>query len=273
MPLRRDRDDDNHPDIFVAEPAQAGIVGKMPTLMSVAIYGLGHLGSLVAWTLSKLGVRDFSLNDFDTLEERNISGSIYERAQIGMSKTGAMRQILVRQIYNTSSESPLNNISGVNKISIGYMVGTYDNLGFPYQPFCDFYILATDGAESRKWISETIFEHWDLSKHHPMFADMNPMIIDVRSAGPKVSIMNLPVLDDELRVRYLKELDRLAEEPGEIACDEANIIQVSSFVGAVVAQIVTSVIKGNVQYKWWQGSLETLDTHPFILPVEENLPM
>lgn len=261
------------PDIFVSEPAQAGIVGRMPSLMSVSAYGLGHLGSWAVLFLAKLGIRDFTLNDFDILEERNISGSVYERAQVGMAKTAAMKQILDRHIYDISHEEVLNNLSGVNKVSIGYMIGTYDNLGFPYQPFCDFYILATDDAESRKLIAETIYEHWDLSRHHPMFKDMNPMLIDIRSAGPRLSIMNLPILDNELRIRYLKELDRLAEEPGDIACNEANIIQVPAFVGAVVAQIVTSVIKGVVKYKWWQGSLETLDTHPMILPVEENLPL
>jgi len=259
------------PDIFQPAPAQAGIVGRAPNLKSLCIYGLGHLGSWIALALTKLGVRDIALNDFDSLEFRNISGSVYTRRDVGQEKAVALLQILREEIYNIDEE-PLANIQGVGRVSLGYMIGNFRNFGFPYQPHADFYVVATDNAWSRKLIAQTIFKNWDLTKHCKFVKDMNPCLIDVRSAGPKLTVLNLPIKDMSIRKRYLKELDNLDKEPGDIPCNEANIIQVPLFVSAVVAQIVTSFCKGVEMYKMWTGSMETLETFPYVMDLDLHLP-
>lgn len=259
------------PNLFDSAPAQSGIVGRMPTLKSVVVYGLGHLGSWIALALAKLGIRDITLNDFDELEFRNVSGSVYNRWNLGATKSEAMLNILRQEMYNRDHE-PLANIFGGGNKSLGYMVGNYRNFGFTYQPPADFYILATDNAWSRKKIAEIIFKTWDLTKHISRLKDMKPTLIDARSAGTKLTVLNLPILNKEIQERYLVELTKLAEEPGDIPCNEANIIQVPLYISAIVAQIVTSFCKGVEDYKMWTGDLGTLNTTPYSMPLDLHLP-
>jgi len=259
------------PDIFDTAPAQAGIVGRIPTLKSVAVYGLGHLGSWAALALAKLGVRDITLNDFDTLEFRNISGSVYNRTVLGLPKTEAMMRILQQEMFPQNQE-PLANIFGAGNRSLGYVNGNFRTFGFTFQTPADFYILATDNAWSRKRIAEMIYKTWDMTKHIAQLKGMNPVIIDVRSAGTKLTVLNLPVLDNELRPRYLLELENLAAEPGDIPCNEANIIQVPLYIAAITAQIVTSFCKGVEDYKMWTGDLGTLKTTPYSMDIDLHLP-
>jgi hypothetical protein len=259
------------PDIFVSAPAQSGIVGRIPTLKSVTVYGLGHLGSWVILSLAKLGIRDITLNDFDSLEQRNVSGSIYNTQELGMVKTEVILHRLQAEMFERGQEQ-LANIFGSANRSLGYAVGNYRNFGFTYQPPSDFYIIATDNAWSRKRIAETIFKTWDMTKHMKRLQGINPVLIDIRSAGAKMTVLNLPILDKELRERYLVELTNLAAEPGDIPCNEANIIQVPMYISAIVAQIVTSFCKGVERYKMWTGSLETLDTVPYCMDLDLHLP-
>jgi len=262
---------DQVPDIFQPAPAQEGIVGRTPTLKSAAVYGLGHLGSWIALALVKLGIRDITINDFDYLEARNISGSVYNIRQIGLEKSVAMMQILNQEIYPATQE-PLANVSGGGNRSLGYVNGNFRTFGFTYQTPADFYILATDNAWSRKRIAETIYKTWDMTKHISFLKGMNPVIIDVRSAGTKLTVLNLPVLDESIKKRYLLELQRLADEPGDIPCNEANIIQVPLMIASIVAQIVTSFCKGVEEYKMWTGDLGTLKTSPYSMTLDLHLP-
>lgn len=61
---------------------------------SVAVCGLGGLGSNVAISLARAGVGKLHLIDFDRVDISNLHRQQYGVSQIGMYKTDAMRQIL-----------------------------------------------------------------------------------------------------------------------------------------------------------------------------------
>ena len=61
---------------------------------SVAICGLGGLGSHIAMTLARTGIGRLHLIDFDAVDLSNLQRQAYRYSQIGMPKTDAMRQIL-----------------------------------------------------------------------------------------------------------------------------------------------------------------------------------
>ncbi|MDE7122179.1 MAG: thiamine biosynthesis protein ThiF [Oscillospiraceae bacterium] len=63
---------------------------------SVAICGLGGLGSLIAILLARAGIGKLSLLDFDRVELSNLHRQQYFVDQIGMYKTDALSQILYR---------------------------------------------------------------------------------------------------------------------------------------------------------------------------------
>jgi molybdopterin/thiamine biosynthesis adenylyltransferase len=165
---------------FDVPESHSGILDRRITAMSASIYGLGHLGSWIARSLNALGMHKFTLQDFDTIEPRNLSGSIYTWGSVGSKKTQALSGFL-------SAESLLepmkaNALIDSHPNTIGYAVDM-DGLGFVYQPFSDFYILATDNPESRTRIAKTIFKQWNMCGHTLMLQSIKPILIDTRSAG------------------------------------------------------------------------------------------
>ncbi len=61
---------------------------------SVAVCGLGGLGSNVAISLARAGIGKLHLIDFDRVDISNLHRQQYVVSQLGMYKTEAMRQIL-----------------------------------------------------------------------------------------------------------------------------------------------------------------------------------
>jgi molybdopterin/thiamine biosynthesis adenylyltransferase len=253
-------------DFFEVPPAHSGLLGRKIKTTSASIYGIGHLGSWAARVLVALGIIDITVHDFDDVEERNISGSIYGFDSVSDTKANALRETLHDKI-----RAPPEFITGRRIQSLGYAV-KFQDCTFPYQAFSDFYILATDSAETRYKIAKTIFKHWDLCGHVEIFANMKPVLIDMRSAGGLMTMVTIPILDKEMRARYLQDLVELAAEPGEIACNEANIPQVPFFEAAIVAQTITSILRGVEKYYCYNGSLLDLTTYPIRIPTDEYLP-
>lgn len=64
------------------------------SVASVAICGLGGLGSNVAISLARAGVGTLHLIDFDRVDVSNIHRQQYSVSQLGMYKTEAMKQTL-----------------------------------------------------------------------------------------------------------------------------------------------------------------------------------
>ena len=62
----------------------------------VAIVGCGGLGSNAAAMLVRCGVGELTLIDFDVVEESNLNRQLFFRDQLGMAKTEALRDTLVR---------------------------------------------------------------------------------------------------------------------------------------------------------------------------------
>lgn len=62
--------------------------------LTVAIVGVGAIGSCVAIELAKLGFMRFQLYDFDKIEEHNLSNQFFKNSQLGMLKTEATAELI-----------------------------------------------------------------------------------------------------------------------------------------------------------------------------------
>ena len=62
---------------------------------TVAICGLGGLGSNIAFALARAGIGKMILIDFDIVDITNLHRQQYKASQIGMSKTDALRDNLL----------------------------------------------------------------------------------------------------------------------------------------------------------------------------------
>lgn len=254
---------------FDVPESHRGILDKGITTVSACIYGLGHLGSWIAYALSSLGVHRLSLHDFDTIEPRNLSGSVYCPNDVGKLKAAALGNIIANKSLMGMTKAA--NLIDASVSTLGYAINS-DHYGFVYQPFSDFYILATDNTESRERIAKTIFKQWNMCGHVPMFSNINPVLIDARSGGASLCVMNVPIRDETMQRRYLKDLEILAAEPGEVRCDESNIIQVPMFVASIVSQIITSFVRGKEGYWVYHGSLLDMGRYPFRVEIDKYLP-
>ena len=69
---------------------------------SIAILGLGGLGSAVAGAMAKIGIGKMLLSDYDVVEPSNLNRQQYFVDQIGMKKTVALKENLLRMSPSVS---------------------------------------------------------------------------------------------------------------------------------------------------------------------------
>ncbi len=69
-----------------------------PKLMSVpvVVIGAGATGSFAALSLAKMGVRNITVYDFDTVEEHNLPNQFYRQCDIGKPKVIALQEIIAQ---------------------------------------------------------------------------------------------------------------------------------------------------------------------------------
>ena len=82
-------------DDHICDPDQAAIRERLGRAC-VGVVGLGGLGSNVAIMLVRSGVRRLVLADFDRVEVSNLNRQMYFPDQLGMAKTDALSQTLLR---------------------------------------------------------------------------------------------------------------------------------------------------------------------------------
>jgi sulfur carrier protein ThiS adenylyltransferase len=71
---------------------------------TIAILGLGGLGSAVAGAMAKIGIGNMLLSDYDVVEPSNLNRQHYFIDQIGLLKTRALQQNLLRMSPSVSLE-------------------------------------------------------------------------------------------------------------------------------------------------------------------------
>lgn len=179
----------------------------------VAIIGCGSIGSFVAMTLAKMGIRNFLLYDSDTVEEHNVSNQFFNKSHIGLSKTMAIQGIL-RTEHNIEFE-------------------TYDNIEAPddIAP-CEVIIACTDNMPSRKMAYEAY-------KKCPS----SSIFIDARMGGELFSVFSVMAgaqLADDV---YFDD-----SEAVDLPCTARTIVYNVLGVASVIAAQLKKMLYGE-QYK------------------------
>lgn len=100
----------------------------------IDVIGAGATGSRVVLELSKLGVENLHVWDFDTVEEHNIANQVFGNQHIGQFKVDALAEIVKRDTGNVIH------------------VHNEKHTGDRTQPLGDVVFLLTDTMESRKQI-------------------------------------------------------------------------------------------------------------------------
>jgi len=110
----------------------------------VTIVGLGNIGSHTAIALARMGIQNFDLYDFDTVEEHNLSSQAYDIEDIGQKKTEA----IMNKIFaiNPDAEVTIFNVDKQEEH------GAFDGS----QPIKDILVIGVDTMAAREEIGEKI---------------------------------------------------------------------------------------------------------------------
>lgn len=92
----------------------------------IHIVGCGSVGSTIAENLVRVGLTNFTLYDFDTVEAHNIGNQMFWHSQIGKPKTEALAQILLE--INPEIDLKLINSGYKNQKLSGYVFLCVDNI-------------------------------------------------------------------------------------------------------------------------------------------------
>jgi hypothetical protein len=178
-----------------------------PTVLGrvdISMIGVGGLGSPTAMALAKMGIKNFTVYDHDTVEEHNVPNQMYTLHDIGRPKVEAIGDV----ISAMGSSANLNFEAFANQSLKGVVIVTVDSMA------------------ARKVV-------WDKVKFSPLV----PLLIDARMGAEEGRIFtaNPADLDDiERYERYLYSDDEAVDLP----CTAQSIIYNTFAVASWIARLV-----------------------------------
>lgn len=186
----------------------------------VTVVGLGNIGSHTTIALAKMGVRNFTLYDFDEVEEHNTASQAFAMSQNGLSKTQCIRDMLT-------------TIDGDVDI-------TCHNAPFRGdEPVQDILIIAVDSMQERKNICSKLLE-----------SGQNPFIIDGRMGGGQVEVWAQDASN---------WADTFSDNPDTDVCSARYISYTSYVIAGVITNTVKRYLQGERLCKRFVMHLDTYD--------------
>lgn len=177
---------------------------------SVAIIGLGGIGSPTAYMLAKMGLKKLHLIDFDKVDEHNIATQMYNRQDVGQSKAKALSEKIQTEIgteiinfYDTKAEKMGNE---------------------------DAVILALDSMDERIKI-------WKDTEEFPKW------VIDARMGLEFCRIYAFSPFDMYAVEQYKKSLYP-SSEAEELPCSARAVVYNTFFIGSIITSIVKKILVG-----------------------------
>lgn len=166
-------------DTLVSYARQTGFFNPEENAgLHVAVFGAGSVGSHVVYSLAKLGVRNITVYDFDTVEVHNVPNQFYKVSQVGQSKVSALAEN-VREFTGTSINTVAEKV-------------TEDS--FLLFPIGSLVVLAFDNIEARKLVFGKL-------KGNQL------TVIDIRAGGEGWSIQVVDASDEEECASYEATLE------------------------------------------------------------------
>lgn len=175
----------------------------------VTVVGAGGIGSPTAIALTKLGIAELHVIDFDEVEAHNIPNQMYATSHAGITKVDALGALC--EAFGATS------------------VITHEGRGedFP-EEFTDVVITGLDNMDARKNMWEIVKERKD---------DIN-LYVDARLGGQDIVVYAFDP-KDENAVEYYEMFALFPQEEAEEApCTAAGIIDVSLQVASLITRAV-----------------------------------
>jgi hypothetical protein len=136
----------------------------------VVVIGAGATGSFTALTLAKMGVRNITVYDFDTVEEHNLPNQFYRLCDIGKPKVIALQEIIEQfegiLITVKNEKYRGQRLSGIVITCVDSMDARLGIWKFvKNNPDVKLYLDSRMGAEVMRVFSVNPIDHFQCSKY------------------------------------------------------------------------------------------------------------
>jgi molybdopterin/thiamine biosynthesis adenylyltransferase len=185
-----------------------GIFNPHKHKLSATVIGCGAIGSFVAVGLAKMGVRDQTIYDMDSVETENLPVQLHMKSWIGREKTLATKHL----IEECCPEDVDVSVKGEWK-------------ALDHHPKTDIVVLAVDSLEVRKAVWETV-----------KYDSAVSLIVDARIGGQAMKLYAVNPND----TADIKTYDgSLASTKGsDLPCTERGVIDVSMIASGLLIRSI-----------------------------------
>ena len=172
--------------------------------VTVAIIGLGNTGSNTAVILARMGIKNFILYDFDTVEEHNLNSQCYTVKDNGHAKCEALAE----------------QLTAINpEVALTVYNRAYEGEELP----ATVMVAAVDSLDIRRNLATAMAAN-----------DYNPFVIDGRMGGGQIEVYSQPASE---------WLSTIGQEADEDACGAKFIAYVSLIGSGFIANQVKRHLK------------------------------
>jgi len=174
---------------------------------SVAIIGLGNIGSQTAIALARLGINHMELWDFDKVELHNLSSQAFDTNHLGVLKADAISE-------------------QIKAINPGLAWVAMPKKFEPKFTFSNILIIAVDSMKERKAIFKKMI---DCGIEFP------ELIIDARMGGSQMEVYSCSSYDEWQ--------ETFCDKPSDDPCGARYICYTSMVIGAFIANQIKRFLK------------------------------
>lgn len=189
---------------------QGGLVTPTQLSIPITIIGAGSIGSWTALALTKMGARQVSIWDHDTIEYQNVGSQVFGDSDIGQLKVDALASTIL-------SLSPIG------------LFNRHTSQWNATSPLVDDIIIsAVDVMAVRKSLYET-------------HKGKKIWFIDGRMAANEINLYAFK-LDDIEKCKEYEDTLFTDEEAREIPCSERSVMYNAMTCGGLISSIVARIV-------------------------------
>lgn len=203
---------------------------------NVLIVGAGSTGSYLAFGLARMGVKDITVVDFDTVENHNLPNQFFSESQLSEKENelfkvfaleASLRQFMPDTMKSIKYTSIAKNIKEC-----------YDEV-FPSGKAYSAIFMAVDDMNIRKWLWTEFTSKGQRTKYY----------IDPRTGGEYANIFSIDTQNTLSRTVYEQNLWS-NEEVEPLSCTGRAVIDVTLCVVGECIGRFRQAMKANLQVIW-----------------------
>lgn len=203
---------------------------------NVLIVGAGSTGSYLAFGLARMGVKDITVVDFDTVENHNLPNQFFSEnglptEESTLFKTNALQSTLAMFMPDT--------MKSIKYISIAKNIKECFDEVFPHGKTYSAIFMAVDDMNIRKWLWTEFKSKGHRTKYY----------IDPRTGGEYANIFSIKT-DNTLSTTVYEQNLWSNEEVEPLPCTGRAVIDVTLCVVGECIGRFRQAMKGKLQVIW-----------------------